>query len=79
MKHNIPFRHSEDLVQILVILKSLIVEFEDSKAYLSQVYPRIEAALETLDELYENRNISAKDFKETLNHYTIGSKDRGIW
>ena len=40
LKHNIPFMHSEDLVQILVIFKSLIIEFEDSKAYLSQVYPR---------------------------------------
>ena len=79
LKHNIPFRHSEDLIQILVIFKSLIIEFEDSKAYLSQVYPRIEAALEALDELYSDGNPFAKDFKETLNSYTIGSKDGGIW
>ena len=45
------FEYSDELVPRLVIFKTLILEFEDYKTHLSIVYPKVEAALEALDEL----------------------------
>ena len=80
LKHGISFDYSDELVPILVIFKTLILEFEDSKAHLSIVYPRVEAALEALDELeHLKQNSFAQSFKDSLYKYTLGSEDAGIW
>ena len=80
LKHNISFDYSEELIPILVIFKTLILEFENSKAHLSIVYPRVEEALEALDELEQlKQNFFAPYFRESLNKYTLGSEDAGIW
>ena len=79
MKHDIPFNYSDELIPILIIFKTLIIEFEDSKAYISSVYPRLEAALEALSELDTKGNRFAKSFHEALNRYTLGSNEAGIW
>ena len=79
IKHNIPFANSNVITPILVIFKTLIIEFEDSNTYISQVYPRVEAALEALCELENKGNNFAKYFYESLNRYTLRSNEAGIW
>ena len=79
MKHDVPFDYSDELIPIFVIFKTLILEFEDSKAFISQVYPRVEAALEALQELEKKGNSFANCFHNSLYSYTLGSEEAGIW
>jgi len=65
---------------ILCICKQLILIFESSKTFHFRAFVHLERALHALTELMtEASNPFAEGFQNSLFHYTLRSRDSGVW
>ena len=69
---------------MLTILKSLMLYFEKSNQPISNIFPKIESALDAFEEIKnlfedENTNQMYEQIIESIKIYTLNSKEGGLW
>lgn len=81
IKHftTVPIDELNDLKQALVILKTLVSKFESPKTKFQNAFLYLERGINALFQLHRKGNRYAQILALSLQSYTLGSKDCGLW